>query len=117
MLRTIVTQMSFFVACVALNFVEIPDSPSSSSSLSVPSSRHDCGVHFFASSDVSSCSSGRCIHCVWVGQHLLRYPPSWTGSGYASAVCLQLCFHMNVVLLTVDSRLLPLFVGGWPIKI
>src|SRR6266702_7113461 len=115
--------MSLFVTCVALNFVEISYSSSSSSPLHVssswdiPSSGHGCRVHLFASGNASSCSSCRCIHCVRVGQHLSRYPPSWMGSGYAAAVCLQSCLHMDIVLLMVDSRLLPLFVGGWSIKL
>src|SRR6266702_1725195 len=114
--------MPFFVTCIALNFAAVfhSSSPSSplhvSSSWSIPSSGHGCGVRFFASSDASSRSSGRCIHCVWIGQHMSGYPPSWAGSSCAAAMRLQSCLHMNVFLLPIDGCLLPLRVDGRSIK-
>src|SRR6266702_4387551 len=87
-----------------------------SSSWSISSSRHSRGVHFLAPSDASSCSYCRCIHCIRVGQHMLGYPSSRAGSGRATPMCFQSCLHVNVVLLTIDSRLLPLFIGGGSIE-
>src|SRR6266702_713796 len=122
MLGAIATQMTLFVTCIAINFAEISHSSSSSSPLhvsslwSVPPLGHSCGVHFFASSDASSCSSCQCVHCIWVGQHMSGYPSSWTGSGCAATMRLQSCLHVNVVLLTIDGCLFPLLVGGRSIK-
>src|SRR6266702_8386971 len=108
---------------ITLNFAEVSCSSSSSSPLHVssswgiPSSWHSGRVHFLAPGDTSSSSSRRCVHCIWVSEHLSRHPSPWAGGGNTTAMCLQSCLHVDIVLLTIDGRLFPLFIGGWPIKL
>jgi len=131
-LWAIVTEVSLLITGVTLNFAyvssrmtwSLSSSLEESSMWGVSPSRyvssllHCSWVYFFASSDSPSCSSGRGIHGVWVGELLGWCPSSWLWFGCASSLMhLQPCFHVHVHLLPVNGCLLSLFVRVQPIEL